>query len=139
MTELRRVAWTGTALHLAEMFRLTKPRKGQLRCILVNNPLGWELRLLHGEELIRSEVFRESDPLLDAATEWQTRLLEKGWLRLTATEALACVCISGWRCEQHPERGWPHDTCAGPGMPCENPACDVGVTLRHQLAEKQLM
>ena len=27
-------------------------------------------------------------------------------------------CRDGWVCEQHPGRGWPHDDCAGPGMPC---------------------
>jgi hypothetical protein len=28
------------------------------------------------------------------------------------------TCEAGWICEQHPEQGWPHDDCAGPGMPC---------------------
>jgi hypothetical protein len=28
------------------------------------------------------------------------------------------VCEDGWICEQHPEQGWPHDDCAGPGRPC---------------------
>ena len=23
-----------------------------------------------------------------------------------------------WICEQHPHLHWPHDDCAGPGMPC---------------------
>jgi hypothetical protein len=22
-----------------------------------------------------------------------------------------------WVCEQHPDKPWPHDDCAGPGMP----------------------
>lgn len=30
----------------------------------------------------------------------------------------------GWVCEQHPDLPWPHDQCAGPGMP----ARDVGGT-----------
>ena len=31
-----------------------------------------------------------------------------------------CVACKGerWICEQHPAREWPHDDCAGPGMPC---------------------
>jgi hypothetical protein len=30
-----------------------------------------------------------------------------------------CKCDGGgWVCEQHPEREWPHDDCAGPGEPC---------------------
>ena len=28
------------------------------------------------------------------------------------------VCDQGWVCEQHPNREWPHNACAGPGMPC---------------------
>jgi hypothetical protein len=31
------------------------------------------------------------------------------------SEAIACV--------QHPDRGWPHDDCAGSGVPCEDPMC----------------
>jgi hypothetical protein len=27
-----------------------------------------------------------------------------------------------WMCEQHPDRAWPHDVCAGPGEPC--PVCN---------------
>jgi hypothetical protein len=30
-------------------------------------------------------------------------------------------CNQGWICEQHPDQGWPHDECTGPGMPC--PVC----------------
>jgi hypothetical protein len=38
-----------------------------------------------------------------------------------------CVCGGeGWLCEQHPERAWPHDDCAGPGMPC---TCNPGAAL----------
>lgn len=27
-------------------------------------------------------------------------------------------------CEQHPTQPWPHDDCAGPGVPC--PLCNAG-------------
>jgi hypothetical protein len=36
---------------------------------------------------------------------------------------VGCVCNDGWICEEHPDRGWPHDDCAGPGVPC--PICNV--------------
>lgn len=26
-----------------------------------------------------------------------------------------------WICEQHPDKPWPHDDCAGPGMPKVEP------------------
>jgi hypothetical protein len=36
-------------------------------------------------------------------------------------DAPCARCTEGWICAQHPEKGWPHDDCAGPGMPC--PRC----------------
>jgi hypothetical protein len=36
---------------------------------------------------------------------------------------IACHCQQGWVCELHLHLAWPHDDCAGPGMPCENPDC----------------
>lgn len=27
------------------------------------------------------------------------------------------IARDGWMCEKHPGREWPHDDCAGPGMP----------------------
>lgn len=32
-------------------------------------------------------------------------------------------CLQGWTCEKHPGTPWPHNDCAGPGMPCQNRAC----------------
>ena len=34
-----------------------------------------------------------------------------------------CHCDQGWICEEHPEKPWPHETCAGPGTRCSNPDC----------------
>ena len=36
---------------------------------------------------------------------------------------MACPLCEDERfvCEKHPEKPWPHDDCAGPGIPC--PAC----------------
>ncbi len=34
-----------------------------------------------------------------------------------------CHCHQGWICEEHPDRPWPHDDCAGPGIRCDNPDC----------------
>jgi hypothetical protein len=28
------------------------------------------------------------------------------------------ACDEGWVCERHPDQPFPHDDCAGPGMPC---------------------
>jgi Phage integrase family len=32
-------------------------------------------------------------------------------------------CKDGWICEEHPDKPWPHDDCAGPGVQCPNPEC----------------
>lgn len=63
-------------------------------------------------------------------------------------ETAGCAhCKEGWVCEAHPEKGWPHDACAGPGKPCtqctqasyptatEQPASDLGVRVEAILAE----
>jgi hypothetical protein len=38
-------------------------------------------------------------------------------------EPRVCHCAEGWICEEHPDRPHPHDDCAGPGDPCDNPNC----------------
>lgn len=50
---------------------------------------------------------------------------ESGALRLVkgVADAACGQCADGWICEQHPYQPWPHDDCAGPRMPCENPNC----------------
>jgi hypothetical protein len=41
---------------------------------------------------------------------------------------LSCEkCNEGWICEEHPDKRMDHDGCAGPGMPCENAACDYSI------------
>ena len=47
------------------------------------------------------------------------------------TTALTCgKCDHGWICEAHPDRPWPHDDCAGPGMPCDVPTCPYRIDQR---------
>jgi hypothetical protein len=42
-------------------------------------------------------------------------------------QALRCPkCAGGLICEAHPNLPWPHDGCAGPGMPCDEPGCPGG-------------
>jgi len=137
---LRRVEWTGVAHHLAEMWRLNKTNR-TARCNLRSHPYGWELVLEVDGELVRSQAFRESDPVFDAANEWKDKMLGTGWHQPPPIAVvLGCVCVNGWRCEQHPDTGWRHgNDCIGPGVPCSNPACETGVTLRHQLAARRLM
>lgn len=37
----------------------------------------------------------------------------------------------GWICEEHPDRPWPHDDCAGPGMPCDVDGCEASGIVRR--------
>jgi hypothetical protein len=47
------------------------------------------------------------------------------WARRMSDPQLTCgKCDDGWICEQHPDRPWPHDACAGAGMPCDMPVSD---------------
>jgi hypothetical protein len=39
-------------------------------------------------------------------------------------------CADGWICEEHPDRPWPHDDCAGPGKPCDGPSCQYRIDTR---------
>ena len=39
-------------------------------------------------------------------------------------------CDHGWICEAHPDRPWPHDDCAGPGIPCDVPTCPYRIDVR---------
>jgi hypothetical protein len=137
---LQRVAWTGTAQQLGEGWRLKKPGKGYARCLITNHPFGWELRLLHGDELIRSQVFRDQFALIDTVAEWKKKMVSAGWQEPPAIEPVsACYCVGGWICEKHPDRGWQHDGCEGAGMPCEDPACVAGTAIRERLAARRLM
>jgi hypothetical protein len=46
---------------------------------------------------------------------------------------MPCCRADGWICEKLPDRPWPHDHYAGPGMLCRNPECIVGRVKRAEL------
>ena len=52
--------------------------------------------------------------------------LPADWRRLTrpTTSDMSCTCQGErWVCEGHPLKPFPHDGCAGPGLPC--PVCNT--------------
>lgn len=55
-------------------------RKGDkvATCLLVSNPLGWELRLMT-TDLLQSQVCRSSDEMLSTQEAWKAAMLSKGW------------------------------------------------------------
>ena len=68
-------------------------RKGDkvARCVLVSHQLGWELRLMT-PDLLRSQVCRSSEEILNTYRAWKAAMLEKGWGQVTAPRhALADV------------------------------------------------
>lgn len=51
-------------------------------------------------------------------------------------ESRTCHCDHGWCCEEHADRPYPHDGCAGPRKQCPNPEClwwadDPPLALEH--------
>jgi hypothetical protein len=106
---------------------------------LYSHPAGTELRVYFEPEsagdLLHSQVERFDVRVLeDKATALRDVLLAKGWRDLqtpilkpkdvTALRRPDCPkCVDGWICEAHPNHPWPHDQCAGPGMPCDAPGC----------------
>jgi hypothetical protein len=50
----------------------TAARDGRtMRCALATHPLGWELRLTVGKELMRSQVCETQEVVFDVAEAWQ--------------------------------------------------------------------
>jgi hypothetical protein len=48
------------------------------RCTLATHPLGWELRLM-ATDLLRSQVCRSSEEILNTHEQWKAAMIEKGW------------------------------------------------------------
>jgi hypothetical protein len=60
-----------------------------------------------------------------------SKLVECSALRWPTTKQLTCgKCNEGWICEEHPDLAWPHENCAGPGIPCDVPTCPDRIDLR---------
>jgi hypothetical protein len=61
------------------MFSLTKQDRSLARCALWSHEFGWELRLMLGGSLIRSQVCREAPEIYAAADEWKSAMVAQGW------------------------------------------------------------
>ena len=66
---LQRFTWDGTTRELGDLFRLTKGRK-TARCQITTHFLGWECRLLVGQELIQLQVCRTQEEVLAVGEQW---------------------------------------------------------------------
>ena len=75
-TTRQREYWDGHPIELGDAWTLRNGDK-VARCILVSHPLGWELRLMTSD-LLRSQVCRSSDEVLDTQELWQAAMIEHG-------------------------------------------------------------
>jgi hypothetical protein len=76
-TTRQRDQWDGDPIELGDAWTLRRGDK-VARCTLVSHPLGWELRLMT-TDLLRSQVCRSSDEVLDIQESWKAAMIEKGW------------------------------------------------------------
>ena len=76
-TTLQREHWSGHPVELGDAWTLRKGGKAA-RCSLVTHQLGWELRLIT-TELLRSQVCRSTQEVLETHEAWNAAMIEKGW------------------------------------------------------------
>ena len=81
---MQRDRWDGHPVDLGTAWTLHK-RDREARCALVSHQLGWELRLMVGE-LVRSQVCRSSDEILETAEAWKRAMVARGWCERPAAE-----------------------------------------------------
>jgi hypothetical protein len=48
-------------------------------CALTTHPLGWELKVTLGDELVRSQVCKTETSVFDTSDEWRRQWEAKGW------------------------------------------------------------
>jgi hypothetical protein len=77
MNTPQREHWDGDPVELGDAWILRKGEK-VARSILVSHPLGWELQLMT-TDLLRSQVCRSSDEVLDTCEAWNAAMVAKGW------------------------------------------------------------
>jgi hypothetical protein len=84
--------WEGTPRKPADCWHLSKGTRSAI-CVLFNHPFGWELRVTVDHELVRSEVFRESDPTITAAVEWRSAFERRVGVSAAATVELQILKV----------------------------------------------
>jgi hypothetical protein len=77
MSAVLRPYWSGHPVTLGDAWRLHK-RTREARCQLWSHQFGFELRLIVGE-LVRSQVCRNSDEVLDTQGSWKAAMVGRDW------------------------------------------------------------
>jgi hypothetical protein len=73
----QRENWNGHPVRLRDAWTMRKGDK-VARCELWSHHFGWELRLMT-TDLLRSQVCRSSEEILNTHEAWKAAMLEKGW------------------------------------------------------------
>ena len=77
---LQRYDWHHGSRELGEVFVLKKGSNHcTARCSLSTHILGWELRPEAAGELLRTQVCRSSEEVLNTHEAWKAAMIEKGW------------------------------------------------------------
>jgi len=79
---LQRPYWNGTPIKGGDLFTLAKQKVGTDHtavCELWSHQLGWDLRLVVGGELQRSQVCRTDPEWLETSETWKAAMRERGW------------------------------------------------------------
>jgi len=63
---------------MGNVWTLSKAGK-RLMCALHTHPMGWELRVWYGPELVRSQVCKTPDDVVSTAEKWKATALTDGW------------------------------------------------------------
>lgn len=63
---------------VAELWRMRRGKR-EVRCVAVLTSAGVDLRLLEGQEMVRTQLFREAAMLTARAEQWRDALRSVGW------------------------------------------------------------
>lgn len=64
---------------IGDMWVMTKLGGHRARCAISTHPLGWELRILQGDNLLRSQVCKTQPDVFDVADDWKHEYTKNGW------------------------------------------------------------
>ena len=80
----------GPAKRETELWRMRKGKR-IMCCTAVYLPVGVDLRLYDGADMLRTELFRDTYAAPMRSREWQAALAKSGWREPVATESQSLV------------------------------------------------
>lgn len=71
--------WSGRAERITRLWTLRGVSPALVHAVVYTHPLGLELRVLRGDDFLRTQVVRDMGAAVTLADEWKRRLEERGW------------------------------------------------------------